>query len=512
MSNKEKEGSFKIYLVNPAPAAERIQFSFMTPRALPVLAAATPEEFKKGVRLVDQTIEEFPIEELCPGDLLGISIHTFNAIHGYELARKAKAAQATVVFGGPHASIFPEETLHYGDSVVVGDADLVWGNLLQDYTNGRLQSVYKGGRIEQENLKPARWDLMPLERYLVATVQTVRGCPKQCSFCSVWVQDGRVPRVRANDSIMEEIQYLYRAGFRLVFFADDNFYPYTLEDIAQARSVEDRTRLETGMQQRLDLLGRLASEVPSDMFFCTQITMEVADDPKYLEAMKQARVVGALIGIESTTPEGLKATNKYFNSTGIELERKMETIRTKGFPYIMGAFIFGIETDTRESLKETIAFSRKCGVAMAQFIQMTPLPGTVDFSLMKKGRKALKLKDVNYDYWLDPEHPRVLFDHPHLKEEEILEAVENAWKDFYSFVSVFRRARELGLLGKPKKLLTYIIVCRGMLSRYRRYGLSADSAVRGTKRRLATLLGRIALLLMKRQSVVIQQPSLGDIG
>ena len=311
---------------------------------------------------------------------------------------------------------------------------------------------------------------------------------------------------------MEEIQYLYRAGFRLVFFADDNFYPYTLEDIAQARSVEDRTRLETGMQQRLDLLGRLASEVPSDMFFCTQITMEVADDPTYLEAMKQARVVGALIGIESTTPEGLKATNKYFNSTGIELERKMETIRTKGFPYIMGAFIFGIESDTRESLKETIAFSRKCGVAMAQFIQMTPLPGTVDFSLMKKGRKALKLKDVNYDYWLDPEHPRVLFDHPHLKEEEILEAVENAWKDFYSFVSVFRRARELGLLGKPKKLLTYIIVCRGMLSRYRRYGLSADSAVRGTKRRLATLLGRIALLLMKRQSVVIQQPSLGDIG
>jgi radical SAM superfamily enzyme YgiQ (UPF0313 family) len=491
---------YNIFLANPAPAAERIHFSFITPRALPVLAAVTPAQFVERTRLVDQTVEEFPFAELRPGDLVGISIHTFNAIHGYELARKARASGSTVVFGGPHASIFPEEALRYGDAVVTGDAESVWGKVLEDYSQGCLQSVYRGGRVSPEYLTPARWDLLRLERYLVGTIQTVRGCPKQCSFCSVWVQDGRIPRVRANDAILQEVQHLYQAGFRLVMFADDNFYPYTRADIEKARSGEERKHLDEGLAQRFELLERLATEIPGDMFFCTQITMEVADDPEYLAAMRRARIAGALIGIESITEEGLKATNKYFNSTGAELVRKLETIRTQGFPYIFGAFIFGIESDTADTLKQTIRFARDSGIALAQFIQMTPLPGTVDFSLMRKGRKALNLKGVDYAYWLDPNHPRILYHHPYLKEEEILQSIEEAWRDFYSYTSIAKRAWRFGLFTKPKKLLTYLVICRGLLTRYRRYGLSADSAVRGTKRKLATLLGRAALSLMKGQA------------
>jgi radical SAM superfamily enzyme YgiQ (UPF0313 family) len=487
-----------IFLVNPAPAAERIQFSFITPRALPVLAAATPERFSEKLRLIDQTLEEFPLDELRSGDLVGISIHTFNAIHGYELARKAKKRGAVVVFGGPHTSVFPEETLRFGDAAVTGDGELIWGKLLEDYWKGSLSTLYKGGRVSPGDFTPARWDLMSLEKYLVASIQTVRGCPKQCSFCSVWVQDGRVPRVRTNDAILQEVLYLYRAGFRLLMFADDNFYPYTLDDIAQARSAEERKQLEEGMEQRLELLHRLATEVPDDMFFCTQITMEVADDPEYLAAMKKAGVAGALIGIETITEEGLKATRKFFNSTGETLAQKLETIRRDGFPYIMGAFIFGIESDTIESLDETIQFARDCGIALAQFIPMTPLPGTVDFNLMKKGKKAFKEIRPDYDYWLDPQHPRILYHHPHMKEGQILERVEKAWKNFYSVFSILKRAKRFRFFQDPRKFLAYLVVCRGLLTRYRRYGLSADSAVRGTKRKVATFLGRLALSLMKR--------------
>ncbi len=498
MSTQPAPGPFQVFLVNPAPAAERIKFSFITPRALPVLAAVTPPEFAENLRLVDQAVQAFPFEDVQAGDLVGISVHTFNALHGYALAERVKEIGATVVIGGPHASIFPDEALEHGDAVVKGDAEIAWGELLHDFANGNLQPLYKGGRVDAESFTPARWDLMNLDRYLVASVQTVRGCPKQCSFCSVWVQDGRVPRLRANDAILTELKWLHRAGFRLVMFADDNFYPYTRDDITNARSDEDRSRLEAGLRQRFDLLNRLETEIPKDMHFFTQITMEVADDPEYLSAMKKGRIAGALIGIESVTAEGLKATNKYFNSTGADLAAKLETIRKDGFPYIMGSFIFGIESDTPESVDLTIDFARDCGIALAQYIPMTPLPGTVDFHQMRKGRKTLKLKKPDYDYWLDPEHPRVLYDHPHMGEEQILSGIERAWRDFYSVSSTLKRSRRFGLLKDPRKFLAYFVICQGLLSRYRRYGISADSAVRGTKHKIANILGQFALSLMKR--------------
>ena len=502
MAHLHTRKDFQLFIVNPAPAAERINFSFITPRALPVMAACTPKsDYLEGIRLVDQAIEPFPIDDVRPGDVLGISIHTFNAIHGYALAREAKKRGATVIFGGPHPSIFPEETLKHGDAAVTGDAEVVWTQVLDDYADGKLEKVYRGGQVEPDYFTPARWDLLKTERYLVGSIQTVRGCPKQCSFCSVWVQDGRVPRVRANDAILQEVHALYRAGFRLVMFADDNFYPYNREDIVNARDAEQKKTLEAGLENRFDLLRRLADEVPEDMFFCTQITMEVADDPEYLVAMRKAHVQGALIGIETVTPEGLKATNKTFNFTGDLLAQKLEQVRTQGFPYIMGAFIFGISSDTEKSLDYTIDFARDCGIAMAQFIPLTPLPGTVDFHMMRRGRAPLKMVKDDYDYWLDPDHPRILYHHPNLSEEKLLEKVEAAWSNFYSIASVLKRSKRFGLLGDWRRFLAYFVVCRGLLTRYKRYGLSADSAVRGTKRKLATLLGQAAMKLMKRPAM-----------
>lgn len=491
---------FSVFLANPAPAAERIGFSFITPRALPVLAAVTPTGgCVERLKVVDQAIEAFPFDEIRPGDLVGISIHTFNAIHGYALARDAHARGASVIFGGPHASIFPEEALRHGEAVVTGDGEQVWARVLTDYAEERLQRTYSGGHVPGEQFTPARWEVLPLDRYLIASIQTVRGCPKSCSFCSVWVQDGRIPRVRATDAIVREVQQLYRAGFRLVMFADDNFYPYTLADATQTRAPELRERATQGRTERLALLDRLATDVPRDMHFCTQITMEVADDPEFLAAMKRARIAGALIGIETITEEGLRATRKDFNASGAALEDKLERIRQQGFPYILGSFIFGIESDTTDTLQQTIQFSRDCGIALAQYIPMTPLPGTADFMQMRKGKNALKLLKPDYDYWLDPEHPRVLYRHPHLEAEQILHGVELAWRDFYSLPAIVKRAKRFGLVAQPKKFLAYLVVCRGLLTRYKRYGLSAESAVKGTNRKLATLLGRAALALMKRK-------------
>jgi radical SAM superfamily enzyme YgiQ (UPF0313 family) len=125
------------------------------PRALPVLAAAEGG-FVERLKVVDQAVDEFPFDDIRRDDLVGISIHTFNAIHGYALAREARKRDTTVVFGGPHSSIFPEETLRYGDAVVTGDGELAWKEVPADHAAGRLRQTYNGGRVSGESFTPAR--------------------------------------------------------------------------------------------------------------------------------------------------------------------------------------------------------------------------------------------------------------------------------------------------------------------------------------------------------------------
>ena len=196
----------------------------ITPRWLFVLAAATPAKFGDPI-LVDETLERFDYARLEPGDIVGLSVHTGNALRGYEVGRAARAAGAIVIYGGIHATLYPDEARESGQAhaVVRGDGDLVWGKALDDATAGTLLPQYEGGRVPGDAFVPARWDLLPENSYMWASVQTVRGCPKHCSFCSVWRTDGQVPRMRTVDMVLKEIVDLRRKGFRFIALADDNF-------------------------------------------------------------------------------------------------------------------------------------------------------------------------------------------------------------------------------------------------------------------------------------------------
>jgi radical SAM superfamily enzyme YgiQ (UPF0313 family) len=230
-----------VHLVNPSDMS--FGTAVITPRWLYVLATATPESFGDA-QICDETLERLDPAHVEPGDVVGIGIHTGNALRGYEIGRIVRERGAWVIFGGIHATLYPEEALRLGTahSVVKGDGDVVWAEVLAACTNSGPASIYEGGRIEADHFVSARWDLLPANRYMWASVQTLRGCPKHCSFCSVWRTDGQRPRQRGSDRVIGEIVQLRRKGFRFIALADDNFYPVTLTDL---RLADGRTTIKS---------------------------------------------------------------------------------------------------------------------------------------------------------------------------------------------------------------------------------------------------------------------------
>src|ERR1043166_5579353 len=268
----------KVHLINPSALAFGV--GVITPRWLYVLAAATPEEYGDPI-VTDETLEAWDPDTVSAGDVVGIGIHTGNAVQGHAIGKKARARGAYVVFGGIHATLYPEEAAKLGDAhaVVKGDGDLVWARVIADCARNAPLPMYDGGKVEGGDFKPARWSLVPRDKYMWASVQTVRGCPKHCSFCSVWKTDGQRPRQRGVDPVVEEIVELRRRGFNFIALADDNFYPVTLEDLAMASRRQDKRRyeeLKAIREERFALMHRLA-QLPEDMVFFTQITMEAAE-------------------------------------------------------------------------------------------------------------------------------------------------------------------------------------------------------------------------------------------
>ena len=274
----------RVFIVNPSHFSFGV--SVITPRWLYVLAAATPRKWGDPI-VVDECLEPFDDSRIEPGDVVGVGIHTGNALVGYALGKRARERGAWVVYGGIHATLYPEEALERGGAhaVVKGDGDLAWGAVIEDCAKGEPQPIYDAGQVDANRFKPARWDLLKREDYMWASVQTVRGCPKHCSFCSVWRTDGQKPRQRPVNPVVEEIVELRRMGFRFIALADDNFYPVTLEDLRMADRREDKTRyeqLKALRDERFDLMAQL-EKLPKDLVFYTQITMEAAEDPEFLK-------------------------------------------------------------------------------------------------------------------------------------------------------------------------------------------------------------------------------------
>ncbi len=314
-----------------------------------------------------------------------------------------------------------------------------------------------------------------------ASVQTVRGCAKHCSFCSVWRTDGQRPRQRPSDPVVEEIVELRRRGFRFIALADDNFYPVTLTDIKLAErqgDVAKVSRLKAIRAERFELMDRLAS-LPSDLTFFTQITMEAAEDDQFLDAMRNAKIRGALVGVEAVTKEGLKAVFKDFNYSGEGLVKQLQKFKEHGV-HVLGSFIFGLPTDREDTFEATCKLAEEANVTFAQFVMLTPFAGTVDFEKWEKsfGDDVPKVDGIPITrHWLIPQElrPKMMMPHPTMSGEEMRQRTQGVWDRFYSIRSIWKRS----LCTKSiRGRLAFLFVSKLYRQMYASTGIATDSARR----------------------------------
>jgi hypothetical protein len=258
-------------------------------------------------------------------------------------------------------------------------------------------------------------------------------------------------------------------------------------------------------QERFALMAQL-EQLPDDMVFYTQITMEAAEDPAFLAAMRRARIRGALVGVESVTPEGLKAVFKNFNEAGEGLVTRLQAFRSADV-HVLGSFIFGLPTDAPHTFTATADLAHRAGVSFAQFVMLMPLPGTVDFA--KWERDCADGPTVGgvplTRYWLIPpgRRPKVYSPHPSMTADEIRTRTQQVWDRFYALGPVWQRS---SCVRSLRARLAFVLISKLYRQMYANTGIATDSARVERSARRARWLARVA----RRLFVAAPMPELQE--
>jgi len=236
-------------------------------------------------------------------------------------------------------------------------------------------------------------------------------------------------------------------------------------------------RLTAIRAERFALMEGLA-QLPDDTVFFTQITMEAAEDPEFLDAMRRAHIKGALVGVEAVTPEGLKDIYKAFNESGESLVDRLQSFRKHGV-HVLGSFIFGLPSDREATFDATLSVAERANLTFAQFVMLTPFPGTLDFAAWEKslGTEPPRIGDIPVTrHWLIPQaqRPKIYMDHPVMSADQIRSHTQAVWDHFYSFRSIWKRSR--GSVSSLKARLAFVLISKIYRQMYANTGIATDSA------------------------------------
>ncbi len=398
----------KIDLVQPLHAVygdieKKGGFVFKPPQlTMPYLAALTPEDIE--VSICDELIE--PVNVKSDADLIGITFVTPFAHRAYELASMYKEEGKTIVFGGPHASLVPEEAIEHSDAVVVGEAEGSWPALIQDFKNNDLKPFYRSIKPDLKSMPFARRDLLKSDRYIVPyAVLASRGCPFNCDFCTLSAIYGKGFRFRPVDEVIREIATFEGDTF---IFWDDNIVG------SPSYAKELFTKL-----------------IPYKKKWLGQGSLPITKDRELLSLASQSGCIGMFVGIESVSPETLKKINKGFNDVN-SLKEEIKKFHDAGIAVLAG-MIFGFDTDDKYVFERTLNIAASSAIDGISFSILTPYPGTNLFHRMQIESRILHCDWSKYN----SEH--VVFKPQNMTPEELQEGHDWANRNFYSIPSIVKR-------------------------------------------------------------------------
>ncbi|WP_290783956.1 radical SAM protein [Halomonas sp.] len=406
------KGYIRTWQMEPVPAA--------------MVAALTPPDVEK--RFFDDRLE--PIAYDAPTDLVAISVETYTARRAYQIASEYRRRGVPVVMGGFHATLCPEEVSRYCESIVIGEAERTFPELIDDYRHGRPRKVYRADGRPALSVTPDR-SIFAGKRYLgIRLVEFARGCRFKCDFCAITAFFGASQSHRPIERVLEELAQVRRRG-QMVFFIDDNL----VSNLRAAKAL-------------------MRALIPLKLRWVSQASINVAFDEEALDLLRRSGCQGVLVGFESLDPEGLAEMNKRFNLMHGGPHQALANFRRHGIR-IYGTFIFGYDADSAEAIDATVRFAQEEGLYIAAFNHITPFPGTpLETRLREAGRLRFERwwLDEAYRYNMVPFHPKGM------SAEELEHHCVQARRRFYGWRSILARGRQRVNRATPYMLANFVAI------------------------------------------------------
>lgn len=415
--------AMRLYLINPSNPLVSIvkakenrwnRYRVWKPLSLMVLAGLTPAEWE--ISIVDENLGAPNYPAMPRPDLVGITAFTSQANRAYEVAIHFRRLGVPVVMGGIHATMCLDEAMERVDSVVTGEAERVWPQVLEDARHGSLKRRYDGGLAQINDVPFARHDLLATG-YAFGAIQTTRGCPLNCSFCSVTAFNGARYRQRPIPDVVREFRLIRE---KRVLVVDDNLVGTRPDHIARAKD-----------------LFRALAQANLRKEWVAQATINFADDEELLALAAKAGCSGVFIGFESPAPEGLRELGKKFNLLkGRDFRASVQRIQRHNI-LVVASFIIGLDIDEPGIGKRIAEVSSQYGVDNLNVLFLTPLPGTRLWDQMKsEDRIALDAFPEDWKYYT------LTFPvarHRHLSLDGIIKEMISCDRRFYSMPRILRR-------------------------------------------------------------------------
>jgi radical SAM superfamily enzyme YgiQ (UPF0313 family) len=405
----------KLLLISPRSSDKKSPVGFKVPQvALQIIAALTSENVE--VSMVDEHVSDIDFSEHY--DLVGISIMTATAKRGYHLAGQFREKGSTVVFGGIHASIMPEEALKYGDAVVVGEAEGSWHTLVEDFKQNALKKFYKSKEPDLSTVPLPKRD-SKIDRSVLGIkcpgFYTTKGCPYDCEFCSVSNVYGKKIRTVPIPLVIKDIEN-----------ADSKIY-LSLDDNVVANPKYAKALFREMAHLNIQWGG--------------QCTVTISEDDELLQLCQKSGCRGLFIGLESVSTTSMSKMTKTLKSTK-ENETAIKKIQDAGIIF-HPSFVFGFDDDTKAVFEDTLEFLYRNKIATATFNILTPYPGTRIFRRLRQEGRLIS------EDWNHYNHSTVTFRPKNMTERELAEGYFLFKKEVYSLNNIYRRIARLNEISNP---------------------------------------------------------------